>query len=265
MPDKLPSMPVFVADLLGSTRASLLSLEERGAYDWLMFHEWNEPDGLPYDLDALCRLLGATVDERKSVEKVMGQFFKNQDGKLWNEKLERVREDIHSLTRARSEAARRRWNKPGRCKADAKGYAKPNANTHAKRMHPIPNPNPNPSPKEDEESLLDGGMSTDDPLTFARIDWGAHFQTWNTLAAEHGLRAVKALKADRRKKLQARLREHGPKFWELVASQLAVRSRWARDKAMPTFDQLMTPSICQRLLEGCYSENDKGTGRPDWV
>lgn len=85
--------------------------------------------------------------------------------------------------------------------------------------------------------------------------------TWNSLAKKYDLPEIQDLTDDRRRKLRACLQEH-PDFWAQVEEKLATRNEWTRQKRMPKFDQLMSPSFRQKLLEGNYAR-EKAPDEPD--
>ncbi len=81
--------------------------------------------------------------------------------------------------------------------------------------------------------------------------WQDALERWNRLADRHGLRRARGWTAARKQRLRARLEAH-PRLWEELDRALGDRGTWARERAFPDLDQVLSEGICQRLLEGRY-------------
>lgn len=88
-------------------------------------------------------------------------------------------------------------------------------------------------------------------------------QCWNAMAKRVGLATVKSLTEERRKRLRARIADHGPDaFTEAIAaverSSFCLgdsRGGWRAD-----FDFLLQPSSFTKLIEGSYDRSINSTG-----
>jgi len=74
---------------------------------------------------------------------------------------------------------------------------------------------------------------------------------WNCLADKYNLHRIYSGGPTRARALAMRIEEN-LFFWDAVEFKLASRGPWARRKRFPTFDQVLTPSTLQKLLEGNY-------------
>ena len=84
-----------------------LSAEERGIYAELLDHQYATEAALPENLDACCRIAGAsTKDERAGVEKIIAEFFPQGMNPRAAEEIEKRRAFIAK----KSQAARYRWD-----------------------------------------------------------------------------------------------------------------------------------------------------------
>lgn len=85
---------------------------------------------------------------------------------------------------------------------------------------------------------------------------------WNAYAKPHGLAPIKSLTEERRKRLNARLEEHGEEAM-IAAIQTIADAPFLMgggDRGWKIkFDDLLKPGICARLIEGAY--HNQGTGR----
>ncbi|MEW6506372.1 MAG: hypothetical protein AB1432_01370 [Bacteroidota bacterium] len=92
---KCPQFPLYVNDILGSTRVMMLSDIEFRAYFNLLFTEWGEKDcGLPTTVESLVRLsrAGGNISE-ENINNIK-KFFFEYKGRLFNRRLleERVKQ-----------------------------------------------------------------------------------------------------------------------------------------------------------------------------
>jgi hypothetical protein len=86
---------------------------------------------------------------------------------------------------------------------------------------------------------------------------------WNDYAKPHGLSPIKSLTEERRKRLNARLDEHGEEVI-IAAIQTIGDSPFLMgggDRGWKIkFDDLVKPGICARLIEGAYHNQGGGRG-----
>jgi len=75
-----------------NSATQLFTAEAIGTYIIMLNYQWDN-GGLPNDVDELCVL---TKSSLKSVEKVLTKFDLMEDGLLWNERLEEIREEQHA-------------------------------------------------------------------------------------------------------------------------------------------------------------------------
>ena len=74
---------------------------------------------------------------------------------------------------------------------------------------------------------------------------------WNEMAKKYGLRLIHRITGKRASSLKTRLRER-PDFWEAIERAVGNRNGWAKERRLPTFDQAVSPTFIQKLLEGNY-------------
>lgn len=83
-------------------------------------------------------------------------------------------------------------------------------------------------------------------------------EAWNEMACRIGLPSVRSLSADRRKRLNARIREHPIEHWT-EAIQAIERSSFCRGESRggwrADFDFLLQPSSFLKLIEGSYDRS----------
>jgi len=80
-------------------------------------------------------------------------------------------------------------------------------------------------------------------------------------AADCGWPKPRGLEADRRKKLKARLAEHGLDGWR-KAIAIARESEFLRTKFPLKFDWVLEPKNFRKVLEGNYGQAEAATARP---
>ena len=91
MTDRLPSMPFFVGDYLGSVSVRLMTLAERGAYTHLLFMNWQE-GRLEKNPKQLAKLLDCSLEEFEQIwEGIKDKFKEDSKGRIYNKKVEDVK------------------------------------------------------------------------------------------------------------------------------------------------------------------------------
>jgi len=110
--DKLPVMPFYVSDFLGSSRVQELPWQERHAYAYALFHTWNfQGQGLPGDDEKLAQLLGMTLEEWGALKDGVLQFFVLRGGRYHNERIDKELRLVTKKIAQRKKAAHARWGK----------------------------------------------------------------------------------------------------------------------------------------------------------
>ena len=102
-------MPLYVSDYLGDT--AHLTLEEHGAYIMLLMHSW-KLGPLPNEDKRLAGLCRISVKHWREISPAVLAFFKVEDGKLIQKRIEIERRRAEELSEKRRQAALQRGNKP---------------------------------------------------------------------------------------------------------------------------------------------------------
>lgn len=242
-----PVFKLWLDDWRGSLAVRTMSFAERGAYLELLTWCYSfGGEGVPSDDRDLASLMGRPLEEWLSVRDPVIAQFDLRNGRYHNRKVQKLIDAEESYKRRSENMNRQRWNRKGSVKGSVRGSVKGS----------VKGPSPSPSPSSSSSSSpspsgmdVDGGPPT--LLPGADIDWSLELQRWNALAAEHDLPRAEKWNPARRAKLKQRLREH-PDFWRRVSEKLATRGEWARNQRIPSLDQVLQQSTCQRLLEGNY-------------
>lgn len=109
-------MRLWVNDLLSDPDVQEMSVEERGAYLWLLCVAWKK-GSIPADPKRQARLLGVTPRRLERLWPAVGQKWESDgNGGLVNPRQEREREAALSAYQKRAEAGR----KGGQSKAKAR-------------------------------------------------------------------------------------------------------------------------------------------------
>jgi len=131
MPEDRPSFPFYAKDYLASARVSAMPLAAQGLYVRLIAFSWLS-DGLPGDEDALRRLAGVERFEWRRVWPLVAPMWERRDtGRLYQRKLEAVRQATTDYTEARREAGRRGGRSSVEARREAHGTAQPRSNPEA--------------------------------------------------------------------------------------------------------------------------------------
>lgn len=101
--NKSPAFQFYPQDFLVGT--AMLSAEETGAYIRLLCYSW-ENDGLPNDEQLLSRLAGCSGN---AVASIRHKFGICQDGKLRNERQEKIRKEQNAYRAQQKLKAKKRW------------------------------------------------------------------------------------------------------------------------------------------------------------
>ena len=111
-----PAFSFYPDDWLGSTKITLMTPAEEGAYIRLLAHQWNEPDcTIPGDDESLSKLSRLKEGWLKSRERLLRCFRKLKSGRLQNQRLKAERDKQRERSAERSESgvagANGRWNR----------------------------------------------------------------------------------------------------------------------------------------------------------
>lgn len=108
-----PAFQFYASDFISDGPVIAMSLEERGAYITLLCVAWME-EGLPDDHKQLAKLLRITPRKFTAIwESMETRWYIGEDGRLYNRKMEGIREEMRKNSKAASEAgkrgAKKRW------------------------------------------------------------------------------------------------------------------------------------------------------------
>lgn len=110
----LPYMQLYVADYLADT--SHLSAIENGAYLLLIMNYWQRGKALPCGDEQLARVCRLTPKEWRGIKQTLCEFFDEQDGFWFHERIEselaKVREKSIKASNAGKVSAQRKANTP---------------------------------------------------------------------------------------------------------------------------------------------------------
>lgn len=103
-----PAFQFYPTDFLSDDAVVLMTNEQVGAYVLLLCHAWQRPDGLPAAESSLARLCRCTENRfRKNIWPALEKkFHHNDQGRLYNPRLERVRSDQAEFKRRKSDAGK---------------------------------------------------------------------------------------------------------------------------------------------------------------
>lgn len=103
-----PWYPKFPADYAVDTKS--LTFEQHGLYNLLLDELWLR-GGLPDDPRDIAELIGKDPRSTSRVYEGIKHFFHRNNGVITHKKLEKLRKDANKVSKARQDAARRRWEK----------------------------------------------------------------------------------------------------------------------------------------------------------
>jgi uncharacterized protein YdaU (DUF1376 family) len=117
--NKAPAFQWYPKDFLTDDAVLAMTNEQVGAYAKLLSHAWLHPDGLSSAPSVLAKMTHCTVQrfERCIWPGVRIKFEQNANGKWFNPKLEKIRQEQSEYRADRSESGKRgakaRWQKDG--------------------------------------------------------------------------------------------------------------------------------------------------------
>lgn len=108
-----PASQFYWSDFISDGPVIAMSLEERGAYITLLCVAWME-EGLPDDHTKLAKLLRLSPRKFASIwESMETRWYVGDDGRLYNRKMEGIRDEMRARSTTASEAgkrgAKKRW------------------------------------------------------------------------------------------------------------------------------------------------------------
>lgn len=151
--DRGPAFQFYASDWLGSTKITLMTPAQEGAYIRLLAHAWNSDDcGLPNDDAKLAVLSRLGEGWLKGGSEVLRECFIEKNGRIYNERLLNVWEEQKAWIE-KSRAGGVRSGKVRRAKRLA--LAKGGCEMVATKREPKGNtPSPSPSPFSNKEQPL---------------------------------------------------------------------------------------------------------------
>ncbi len=108
-----PAFQLYVNDILGSNKILMMEPEGLAGYVMLLFVSWNEKDcGIPTDTHSLVRLSRLLPEQFNKVKNsIMSNFFEYK-GRFYNRRLLLERKKQINMRNQRTEALRKRYEKP---------------------------------------------------------------------------------------------------------------------------------------------------------
>jgi uncharacterized protein YdaU (DUF1376 family) len=146
-----PAFQTYVNDFLGSPKVGVMSVEEFGAYWFLLFLDWQE-GGFVFNEDRLakwCRM--STKRFRKAWDNILSECFVEHDGRFWSPRLERER--------TKQADWREKSAKGGKASGEARakgGSATPGAPSNTPLPLPLPLPSPGTTKDQTTTDMSDG-------------------------------------------------------------------------------------------------------------
>lgn len=247
---EFPTMPFFTDAYLGDTLH--LSLEEHGAYLKLLIIAWRTPNcELPNDDARIATMLGITKGKWAKMRPIIMAFWNPTETGFEQKKLKKVRAAVMEKSGKAKRAADTRWNDKS-LKSHEVGTADASPEHTAEHM-PEPclgdaNQNQNQRKKDIRQ--------TDGLPAIPESDILGALAKYNDLARSIGLAEVKKFTPERKRKLKARLKDHGTEGWGEALEKLRESPFLRGDSGdwRADFDFLMRPSKLLKVIEGGYSQ-----------
>jgi len=244
-----PYLPLYVDDYEAAT--AHLSAAEDGVYSRLLRLCWRTPGcSLPNDHAWIARKIRLSTKDFETVARpVLEEFFKLSRGRLIQKRLKAEYDDISRKKSARAKAGK----KGGDAKAQKLLTFDP-SNATDLPAHTGAFPNPEPEPEKKKEAIASSVAGSDVATAFAE---------WNVLAQRLSLPIAKALTADRKKHLKARLAADGLDGWRdaLAGVEASAHCRGENDRGWKAdIDFVAQPKSFQRLRERFYGGQQASAG-----
>jgi uncharacterized protein YdaU (DUF1376 family) len=244
-----PYFKFYADDWIGGTLN--LTLEQRGLYIATLAAMWSRQGAIPLD-----QMQMATSCDKRQVNRILpqlidlGKLHLDADNRVYNtrlmDRIEGGSREAHSGT-----AVQELTNSSGTVVQELTDIfpekrvkSKEGAQTE---IHPHPLPLP------DKKKNPNGFSSTAAPSDLTALE---AFQAWNAMALRCGLAQAAKLTPDRKRKLLARLRDHGPESWAKALANVE-RSKFLRGESgdrewRANLDFLLQPASFTKVLEGTY-------------
>jgi uncharacterized protein YdaU (DUF1376 family) len=227
----LPYVAFYPGKWLG--RTARLSALERGVFITLICEMYETMAPLKLEHKALARLCGTTP---KTLEKALAVLLDDpnklvmSEGGLWSHRVEKEIKKAQKTSEISRQNSQKRWEKH---KKNNDGAMPSHSSGNAIQNH-------------NKKDIPNGITPTDQAFA-------------DFVEAVEGTPIPKprSLTADRRRKIEARLREHGPDVWREACQRLAASPfcqgendrGWRAD-----LDFLLQPKSFNRLIEGGYDQ-----------
>lgn len=234
----LPYVAFYPGKWLG--RTARLSALERGVFITLICEMYETMRPLKMEHKALARLCGTTP---KTLEKALAVLLDDpnklvmHDGGLWNHRVQKEIEKAQKTSEISRKKSQKRWEKRN----------KNNHDTMPQHCHGNAIQNQNHIEKD-----IPDGISKKTPADDA-------FSVFCEAVASSPIAVPRKLTADRRRKIEARLREHGPEVWREACQRVAASPfcRGKNDRGWRAdLDFLLQPKSFNRLIEGGYDQTE---------
>jgi uncharacterized protein YdaU (DUF1376 family) len=141
---KTPSFPFYPKDWLSDINVQSLSHEEKGIYLDMLCYSWL--DDLPDDAKVIAKIL--RCDSSAIIQSIIDRFFTVKKGKIFNKKIEKIKQELIEFRKKKSEAGKlgnaKRWGKKKVSQCDDFATRK----QHRKTSPPTPSSIPTPINKE---------------------------------------------------------------------------------------------------------------------
>jgi uncharacterized protein YdaU (DUF1376 family) len=144
---EFPALPIFIDAYLADTIH--LTAAEHGVYLMMLMMAWRDPNcSVPNDDDWICRFCRVHGNAWRKMKPVILSFWKEKDGRLFQQRLMKEREYVEEKSKKSRSAARERWKE---------FHSKPLINNNSKDAGAMrtqcqtdaPTPTPTPTPIKD--------------------------------------------------------------------------------------------------------------------
>ncbi len=284
MKDRLPTMPFFVGDYLGSIDVRLMTLAERGAYVHLLCLNWQE-GRLPKDPKKLARLLDCSLKEFQQVwEGIRHQFKEDAQGRIYNEQVEAIKrqhlERRRKLALAGSKGGRKTQAKRKRGSSQATSGASSEAPSQASREASNKDQPPIlPTLIEDSSSTNTKKSSKTPPLPPSSgkpdADQKACLRVFNHWRGQHNLVRHHCLNRRMRRGIHARLQEGRTvqdlcraisRYEELCGEKCAPgHNQWSLNELMSRGSGIWLDKLLDPNYPGIQTRNGSNRPPPEWL
>jgi uncharacterized protein YdaU (DUF1376 family) len=157
--NKSPAFQWYPKDILASARVQEMSLAEEGAYRRLLDFCWLG-GSIPADEKRCARLIGKGATPE--IAKVCLEMFSphpEDESKMIHDRLEVERAKQESNSKARQQAAKARWKKPGKPQKERGKQETPTVDANALQMQSIPIATASTTISSSDEKEIGGGKT----------------------------------------------------------------------------------------------------------